>query len=159
MKTVAMEYDEAELKRMLAEYYQAHAAFTAQLEECLRNEQDIRARRSFYEAGIPAMERALAKLTQDAIPEATANGTLEHYMAQEYPIEVQEVPAELGGGYSASIPCLGSMAFFAVGETESEALAELDEVKAVLFKDMLDRGKAIPAAPVEAEKITKGRRE
>lgn len=75
------------------------------------------------------------------------NSTLEYYMAQDYPIEIRAIPSDMGGGYSASIPHLGRMAFFAVGDTIPEALTALDEVKEVMFEDMISRGKSIPAPP------------
>lgn len=78
-------------------------------------------------------------------------GTLEYYMAQNYPVEIREIPEELGGGYSASIPHLGRWAFFAVGDAIQEALEELEEVKQSLFEDMLERGKSIPPAPAYTE--------
>ena len=65
----------------------------------------------------------------------------------DYPVEIRAIPVELGGGYSACIPCLGRWTFFADGETPEEALANLDKVKAVLFEDMKEHGKEIPAPP------------
>ena len=73
--------------------------------------------------------------------------TIEYYMAQNYPIEIREIPTDLGGGYSASIPCLGRWAYFAEADSVEEALEELSAVKRDLFEDMLSRGKKIPLAP------------
>lgn len=72
---------------------------------------------------------------------------LEYYMSLDYPVEVRRIPNTLGGGYSASIPHLGRMAFFAEGDTVDEAIAELDNVKCQLFQHMLDKGKDIPVPP------------
>jgi antitoxin HicB len=79
-------------------------------------------------------------------------GALEYYMALDYPAEIRAIPKDLGGGYSASIPCLGRWAFYADGETAQEALDNLQDVKATLIQDMLERGKAIPAPPPIPEK-------
>lgn len=73
--------------------------------------------------------------------------TLEFCMAQDYPVEIRAIPGELGGGYSASIPCLGRWTFYAVGGTQVEALEELESIKRALFEDALSRGDEIPAAP------------
>lgn len=71
-------------------------------------------------------------------------GTVEYYMAQDYPIEIRVIPEDWGGGYSASIPELGRAAFYADGDTVEEALSRLNEIRATLFADMLSRGKKIP---------------
>jgi len=71
----------------------------------------------------------------------------ERHKALDYPVEIRVIPGELGGGYSACIPCLGRWTFFADGETPEEALAHLEEVRVALFEDMVERGKEIPAPP------------
>ena len=80
-----------------------------------------------------------------------STGRLEYYMSQNYPVEIRGVPDGLGGGYSASIPYLGRWTFFAVGESVEEAISDLEEVKRVVFQELLNQGKAIPLAPPLAE--------
>lgn len=75
------------------------------------------------------------------------SNTVEFYMAQDYPVEIRAISEDLGGGYSASIPCLGRWAFYAVGDTVEEALAELTEVKRALFEDMISRGQSVALPP------------
>lgn len=80
-------------------------------------------------------------------------GTLEYYMALDYPVEVRAIPDDMGGGYSASIPFLGRYAFYADGETAEDALRRLHEVKRVVFEDMLERGKTVPLPPPLPEEV------
>ena len=83
-----------------------------------------------------------------------SKGALEYYMAQDYPVEIRRIPESLGGGYSASIPHLGRMAFFADGDTVEEALAKLERVKRTLFQHMISQGRPIPPPPPLPEEET-----
>lgn len=76
---------------------------------------------------------------------------LEVYLGLDYPVEIRAIPAELGGGYSAAIPFLGRGAFHADGDTPAEALENLQEVKRVVFEDLLEQGKEIPPPPPRPE--------
>jgi antitoxin HicB len=66
--------------------------------------------------------------------------TLEYYMALPYPIVLIADPAD--GTWYARIPDL--VGCMADGDTPAEALATLDEVKALWFEVSLERGHAIP---------------
>jgi predicted RNase H-like HicB family nuclease len=65
---------------------------------------------------------------------------LEYYMRIKYPIGITKIPKDEGGGYCACIPMLGREAFMADGDTIHEALANLDKVKEVNFRSMLEKG-------------------
>lgn len=87
-------------------------------------------------------------------------GTLEYYLSLDYPVEIRRIPEELGSGYSASIPHLGRMAFFAAGDTIEEALHELEEIKANLFAYMIESKNKIqlpPPLPEEESEVYSGR--
>jgi len=76
---------------------------------------------------------------------------LEEYLRLDYPVEIHSIPEELGGGFLACIPSLGRGMFSADGNTREEALANLDEVKKEMLKDLLERGKEIPLPPTPPE--------
>lgn len=78
-------------------------------------------------------------------------GTVEFYMQLDYPVELRAIPKDMGGGYYASIPYLGRDAFLADGDTVEEALEQLEEVKFILFKDMIESGREIPLPPPLSE--------
>lgn len=67
---------------------------------------------------------------------------LEYYLALNYPIEFEEISAEDGGGFLATIPLLkGCMTD---GETLQEAYDNLKEAKRIWLEDMLSRNMPIP---------------
>jgi len=72
---------------------------------------------------------------------------LNFHLSLTYPIEIQKIKDENGGDYMASIPMLGKYAFVGDGETEEEALKDLEEVKKYLFTMYLEEGIAIPLPP------------
>jgi len=69
---------------------------------------------------------------------------IDYYMKLKYKIVVISIPIYLGGGFNASIPQLGSCAFIGDGETEEEALRDLEETKREYFEDYLEKGIKIP---------------
>ena len=77
--------------------------------------------------------------------------TLEYYLSLDYPVELHKIDESLGGGYSASIPCLGSQAFVGDGETPQEAYDNLMVVKAEIFEEYLRESLPIPEPSSEAE--------
>ena len=62
----------------------------------------------------------------------------------DYPIEVTEISADEGGGFSACIPQLGRNVFLADGETLAEALKNLEEIKKKWFEYYFEKGIRIP---------------
>ncbi|OIO58109.1 MAG: hypothetical protein AUJ47_11815 [Candidatus Marinimicrobia bacterium CG1_02_48_14] len=72
------------------------------------------------------------------------------YMNLNYRTEILAIDPEFGGGYLASIPQLGELAFRGYGETADEALSELEQVKRHLFTKYLSGGTPIPL-PEETE--------
>ncbi|MDZ7721628.1 MAG: toxin-antitoxin system HicB family antitoxin [candidate division KSB1 bacterium] len=82
---------------------------------------------------------------------------LDYYMNLNYPIEIQKIPEDQGGGYQACIPLLGKYAFLGDGETVEEALENLNETKEYLFNRYLERGIKIPEPVTEEEKEYSGR--
>lgn len=82
---------------------------------------------------------------------------LDYYMTLDYPVEFFKIPEAYGGGYSAYIRQLGRYAFRGDGETIAEAIADLEEVKEILFEDYLEKGIPIPEPVSEEEKSYSGR--
>lgn len=82
---------------------------------------------------------------------------LEYYLNLNYPIEINKLSAEEGGGYIATIPQLGKYAFVGDGETIEEAIKNLEEVKEILFKKYLKEGIPIPEPKREEEKEYSGK--
>jgi len=72
------------------------------------------------------------------------NQDIEYYMQLPYSIEIKPVPTDEGGGYMATIPVLGELAFAGDGDTPMEALKNLEEIKRDLFAGCLARGIKIP---------------
>jgi antitoxin HicB len=83
--------------------------------------------------------------------------TLDYYMTLRYPIEINEIPEEESGGFSARIPLLGRYSCVADGETVEEAVENLKAVKEDLLKDLLERGIAIPEPQSQKESEFSGR--
>ena len=73
---------------------------------------------------------------------------LKYYLSLNYPVEMIQIPADEGGGFSVCIPQLGRSAFIADGDTLEEALNNLNILKEESFKRMLEN--SIPISePVE----------
>lgn len=70
--------------------------------------------------------------------------TLDYYMRLHYPIKVEELSEDEGGGIFLSIPLLGEMAVNAHGDTYEEARADLEEVKRDFLESWLEAGVDIP---------------
>jgi len=79
---------------------------------------------------------------------------LDYYLKLRYKVEITPIPEEDGGGYDASIPQLGRMAFRGYGKTVDEALAHLKVVKRDLFERYLKKGVEIPEPAIEEEKYS-----
>lgn len=72
------------------------------------------------------------------------NKELDYYLALDYPVEIKKIDDDFGGGYLASISCLGSQAFVGDGETPQEAYDNLMAAKAEIFTDYIQSGVKIP---------------
>ena len=83
--------------------------------------------------------------------------SLDYYLSLDYPIEVVKISEEDGGGYSAFIRQLGKLAFRGDGENIPEAIADLGEVKELLFEEYLEKGIEIPEPVQEEERSFSGR--
>ena len=77
--------------------------------------------------------------------------SLEYYLSLDYPVEIRRIDEQLGGGYIATIPCLGSQTFVGDGETPQEAYENLQVSKAEVFQECLDEGLQIPEPPPATE--------
>lgn len=76
---------------------------------------------------------------------------IDYYMKLKYKIKIIHIPKNLGGGFNASIPQLGEYAFIGDGETEEEALKDLEETKREYFQDYIKKGIEIPEPEVEEQ--------
>ena len=72
---------------------------------------------------------------------------LEYYLGLDYPVEIKRIDESLGGGYQATIPCLGSQAFVGDGDTPQESYENLMTAKAEIFEDYIRSGIQIPEPP------------
>ncbi|MBI2843893.1 MAG: type II toxin-antitoxin system HicB family antitoxin [Armatimonadetes bacterium] len=77
--------------------------------------------------------------------------SLEYYLSLDYPVEIRRIEENLGGGYVASIPTLGSRAFVGDGETPQEAYENLQAAKKEIFAEYLAEGVAIPEPAAEQD--------
>ena len=82
---------------------------------------------------------------------------LEYYLSLDYPVEIRRIPDDLGGGFVATIPMLGSQAFVGDGETPQEAYENLQVAKAELFEEYLKDGIPIPEPPEDDAENYSGR--
>jgi predicted HicB family RNase H-like nuclease len=82
---------------------------------------------------------------------------LKYYMNLNYPIEIQKIKEEEGGGFSANIPQLGKYAFVGDGDTIEEAIESLNEIKEYLFEKYLKEGLPIPEPQEDEEKSYSGK--
>jgi len=70
-----------------------------------------------------------------------------YYMSLQYPIRVEPIPSQLGGGWVACVPVLGEKVFRGTGDTPEDALRELEDLKDVYFMQMIRKGRQIPPPP------------
>jgi antitoxin HicB len=78
---------------------------------------------------------------------------IEHFLGRRYPVSLQELAPEEGGGYVAAIPQLGRIAFMAVGETPAEALEALDALRQHLIPELLAEGVELPEPQDDSESL------
>jgi predicted RNase H-like HicB family nuclease len=69
---------------------------------------------------------------------------VEQYLNRRYPIVVRKLSPEEGGGYTATIPQLGSRTFVADGETPADAIDALDSLRRHLIPELLAEGVELP---------------
>ena len=74
-----------------------------------------------------------------------------YYMNLPYRVELEPIPEEEGGGFSACVPQLGRYAFRADGETIAEALEKLEGIKREYFAAYLRDGVPIPEPEKDEE--------
>lgn len=82
---------------------------------------------------------------------------LKYYLKIAYPIEINEIPEEEGGGYNASIPLLGRYAFQGDGDTIEESIENLNSIKKYLLSKYLNEKIPIPEPEREEEKEYSGK--
>jgi antitoxin HicB len=54
--------------------------------------------------------------------------TIQYYLSLPYPIRIEQIPEEDGGGFVACIPLLGEHMFTGCGDTIAEALRSLADI-------------------------------
>ncbi len=69
--------------------------------------------------------------------------TQEQWNELRYPVEVQQLADDEGGGWMAWIPLLGQGLFLAEGDTAAEALEELETLRRSLYRTVVDSGQPI----------------
>ncbi len=69
---------------------------------------------------------------------------LKYYLNLPYQIDIQTIPEEEGGGYMARLPQFGELGIIGDGDTETEALADLEQTKRRRFEAYLAQGRQIP---------------
>ena len=79
---------------------------------------------------------------------------MSYYMSLSYPVEIQKVKEDDGGGYLATIPLLSGC--MSDGETVEEAYDNIEAAKAEWLGSMLERKMDIPE-PVEEQETFSGR--
>jgi len=76
---------------------------------------------------------------------------IDYYMGLNYPVAIERISEEDGGGFFASIPLLpGCMSD---GETLEEAYDNIEDAKKEWLRSMLERGMNIPE-PAEQEEFS-----
>jgi len=68
-----------------------------------------------------------------------------------YPIQLEQLSEEAGGGWMAWIPLLGRGAFMVDAETELEAIHELEELRKSRYDLVIASGQPIPVPDDDAE--------
>jgi predicted HicB family RNase H-like nuclease len=74
-----------------------------------------------------------------------------------YRIEIVKIPEDEGGGFLARLPKFGSLGVIGDGETELEALRDLEENKRIQFQQYLDEGRTFPEPETSNEEGFSGR--
>lgn len=74
---------------------------------------------------------------------------VEQYMKLPYRKVINQMPEDQGGGYLAEVPLLGKYATCAWGETEAEALQNLDKVMRSNIVSWIESGVEIPLPDAE----------
>lgn len=77
--------------------------------------------------------------------------SLKYYLELKYEVRLRPIPEEEGGGYCATIPELGDLTFVAEGESEREALANLESLRRDVFEELYRQGKEIPEPKSEED--------
>lgn len=85
------------------------------------------------------------------------NKSLKYYLDLNYPMEIQKISEEEGGGYKATIPQLGKYAFVGDGDNIEEAIDSLNNIKEYLFKKYIAEGIPFPEPQAEEEKEYSGK--
>jgi len=70
--------------------------------------------------------------------------TLNYYLKLPYKFEIEPITQEEGGGYVARLSQFGSLGVVGDGETIEEAITNLNSIKEVVFKRLIEKGSEIP---------------
>lgn len=81
---------------------------------------------------------------------------IDYFMRLPYRIEIDPIPESDGGGFTASIPELGSRAVCADGDTKEEALKTLELVQRERLTAYLRKGVTIPE-PIASDEVFSGK--
>ena len=74
---------------------------------------------------------------------------LNYYMNLMYPIVLQEIPKDVGSGWTAYVKELGMYSCYGGGESPEEAIKNMNIVKEELLKDLIKNNLEIPKPNIE----------
>jgi hypothetical protein len=83
--------------------------------------------------------------------------TMDEWRNLRYPIQMQELSEEEGGGYIAWIPALGKGLFMVDADTAAEAIEELEKHRRSLYEVVVGSGRPIPLPDAEDEPMASGK--
>lgn len=83
--------------------------------------------------------------------------SLDECLRIPYRIEIVKIPEDEGGGFLARLPKFGSLGVIGDGETELEALQDLEENRRIQFQQYLDEGRTFPEPETSDEEGFSGR--
>ena len=72
---------------------------------------------------------------------------LNYYLSLDYPVEIRHLSDSEGGGYMASIPCLGAGSFLGDGDSPEQAYKNLQKCKKEIFEELIAQDIEIPEPP------------
>ncbi|MCK5543163.1 MAG: toxin-antitoxin system HicB family antitoxin [Desulfobacterales bacterium] len=79
---------------------------------------------------------------------------INYYLSLPYKIEIEQIPSEDGGGYTARLPQFGAMGIVGDGETIPEAIDSLNNIKTYIFEMLIKERAKIPEPESDISKYS-----